>query len=89
MYVVKFAFLFILVVEHYKTFQLFVTLVLKGGGGVKKETKGIKFFIRHRYFDVVPKLAIICRYFVYFCLLITNWLLHVLKVRNYSDTSFL
>ena len=23
--------------------------------GVKKETKGIKFFIRHRHFDVAPK----------------------------------
>ena len=42
--------------KHYKTFYLFVTLVLGGGErGVKKETKGIKFFIRHRLFDVAPK----------------------------------
>ena len=39
--------------KHYKTFQLFVTLVLRGEG-VKKETKGINFFIRHRHFDVAP-----------------------------------
>ena len=44
MYLIKFAFLFILVntiimhvfwQQHYKTFQLFVTLVLKGEGGQK------------------------------------------------------
>ena len=56
MYVAKFALLFILVVEHYKTFQLFGHFSFKGGGGVgvKKETKGIKFFIRHQHFDIAP-----------------------------------
>ena len=57
MHIVKFALLFILVVEHYKTFQHFVTLALmgRGKGGVKKETKGIRFFIRHQHFEVAPK----------------------------------
>ena len=63
MYVVKFALLFILVftpsrscvlTETLQKFSNFVTLVLGGGRGVKKETKGIKFFIRHRHFDVAP-----------------------------------
>ena len=52
MYVIKFAFLFILVVtyykyhvfweKHYKTFQVFVTLDLRGGGGrlVQKGNQG-------------------------------------------------
>ena len=46
MYEVKFALLFILVVlltETLQNFQIFVTLDLRGGVGVKKETKGIKF----------------------------------------------
>ena len=46
MYIVKFALLFILVVEHYKTFQLFVTLVLRGGGGgggVKRQLRELSF----------------------------------------------
>ena len=43
--------------KHYTTFQLFVPLVLRGGGGRAKRIlfKGIKFFIRHQHFDVVPK----------------------------------
>ena len=46
MYEVKYALLFILVVlltETLQNFQIFVTLDLRGGVGVKKETKGIKF----------------------------------------------
>ena len=43
MYVDKFAFLFILVVEHYKTFQLFVTIVFRGGGGSKRKLRELNF----------------------------------------------
>ena len=65
MYVVKFALFFILVfipsiacvltetLQNCSTFCNF-SFFLGGGRGLKKETKEIKFFIRHRHFDVVP-----------------------------------
>ena len=59
MYIVEYALLFILVVilsiscvltdtlQNLSTFCHF-------SFDIKKETKGIKFFIRHRHFDVAP-----------------------------------
>ena len=44
----------------------------EGGGGVKKETKGIKFFIRHQHFDVIPNSLLIeteMKQYHYFCFL--------------------
>ena len=40
--------------ETLQNFSTFCHFSFKGRGGVKKETKGIKFFIRHRHFDVAP-----------------------------------
>ena len=41
--------------ETLKIFSTFCHFSFEGGGGgVKKETKGIKFFIRHRHFGVAP-----------------------------------
>ena len=70
MYVVKFALLFILVVipvpvlsiscvltETLQNLSTFCHFRFEGGSGrgvVKKETMGIKFFIRHQHFDVSP-----------------------------------
>ena len=62
MYVVKVALLFIFFVilliscvwtETLKIFSTFCHFSFEGRG-VKKETKGINFFVRHGHFDVAP-----------------------------------